>query len=117
MSQSRSERSRTVYSTNPDFKPEPPSPDEPATLPPGQQNLQVWLDKKQRGGKTVTLVTGFVGVSEDLNELARTLKTKCGAGGSVKDGAILIQGDVREKVIAILADAGYRAKKAGGGWR
>lgn len=114
MTKSKSERSRTVYSTNPEFKQETSSRGEPVTLPPGQQNLKVWLDKKQRGGKTVTLITGFVGANDDLNELARALKTKCGVGGSVKDGAILIQGDVREKVIAILSAAGYRAKKAGG---
>jgi translation initiation factor 1 len=107
-------RSHTVYSTNPNFEAESQSSDETNRLPPTKQNLKVGLDKKQRGGKTVTLITGFVGASDDLNELARTLKTKCGVGGSVKDGAILIQGDVREKVIAILSAAGFRVKKAGG---
>ena len=114
MSESKFERSHTVYSTKPSFESEPQSRGESTTLPPGQQSLKVWLDKKQRGGKTVTLITGFVGSVNDLNELARDLKTKCGVGGSVKDGEILIQGDVREKVIVILSSAGYRVKRAGG---
>jgi translation initiation factor 1 len=107
-------RSHTVYSTNPDSQSEPKPSSEPENLPPSQQNLKVWLDKKQRSGKTVTLITGFVGSANDLNELARMLKTRCGVGGSVKDGEILIQGDMREKVIAILSAGGYTVKRAGG---
>ena len=78
------------------------------------QDLRVWLDRKQRGGKTVTLVKGFVGSDADLGELARPLKTRCGVGGAAKDGEIIIQGDHRDRVVEILAKAGYKCKKAGG---
>ena len=84
------------------------------TLPKSRQRLKVMLDKKMRGGKVVTLVTGFVGASEDLNMLGKQLKQKCGVGGSVKDGQIIIQGDFRQRVLAILAVEGYSAKQAGG---
>lgn len=103
-----------VYSTNPDFQFGTTESETPQTLPPQQQNLRVWLDRKQRKGKVVTLIEGFTGSDEDLNNLAKLLKTKCGVGGSAKDGEIIIQGDVREKVMAILAAEGYKAKKAGG---
>ena len=84
------------------------------TLAPERQDLRVWLDRKQRGGKTVTLVKGFVGSDADLGELARLLKTRCGVGGAAKDGEIIIQGDHRDRVVEILAKAGYKCKKAGG---
>lgn len=103
-----------VYSTNPDFKFEFDEVEEHETLPPQQQDLRVWIDRKQRAGKQVTLVTGFVGSANDLEVLGKLLKTKCGTGGTVKDGEIIIQGDVREKIMDILAKSGYKAKKAGG---
>lgn len=103
-----------VYSTNPDFKFEFDQNEDQETLAPQQQDLRVWIDRKQRAGKQVTLVTGFIGATDDLEVLGKLLKKKCGTGGSVKDGEILIQGDVCDKVMDILAKAGYKAKKAGG---
>ena len=102
-----------VYSTNPDFQYTTDEPEQAATLPPAQQNLRVWLDRKQRGGKQVTLVKGFVGSEEDLTELGRMLKSRCGVGGSAKDGEIIIQGDHRDRVVELLLAAGYKCKKAG----
>ena len=100
-----------VFSTNPDFTYEEASEQEEATLEPSMQNLIVSIDRKGRGGKQVTLVTGFVGTSDDLAELGRTLKVKCGVGGSAKDGEITIQGDFRDRVTALLKDMGYKAKR------
>jgi translation initiation factor 1 len=113
MKKSKETLRNIVYSTNPDFDYKLPGK-ETRTLPPQQQNLRVGLSKKGRGGKTVSLVTGFSGSEEDLTELGRMLKNKCGVGGSVKDGEILMQGDVRDKVVDILQKAGYKIKKAGG---
>ncbi len=100
-----------VFSTNPDFTYEEEGVREEATLEPSMQNLIVKIDRKGRAGKQVTLVTGFVGTSEDLAELGRTLKVKCGVGGSAKDGEITIQGDFRDRVVTLLKDMGYRAKR------
>jgi translation initiation factor 1 len=103
-----------VYSTNPDFQYQFVNKTDQASIKPAQQDLRVMLDKKQRAGKKVTLVTGFTGKINDLEELGKLLKSKCGVGGTVKNGEILIQGDFRERVLELLINAGYKAKKAGG---
>lgn len=100
-----------VFSTNPDFQYEEEVDSEPETLEPSRQNLIVSIDRKGRAGKQVTLVTGFVGTSDDLAELSRMLKVKCGVGGSAKDGEITVQGDFRDRVTAILKDLGYKVKR------
>lgn len=100
-----------VYSTNPDFQYETPAEEEAETLPPAKQRLIVSIDRRNRGGKQVTLVTGFTGTADDLKELGKTLKTKCGVGGTAKDGEITIQGDLRDKVVALLKEMGYNAKR------
>ncbi len=104
------ERLGIVYSTNPDFNYQNDKEEEPETLSASQQKLVVILDKKQRKGKIVTLVKGFIGKSEDLKELGKLLKTKCGSGGTIKDGDIIIQGVFRNKVVEILNSAGYKVK-------
>ncbi|HPI80110.1 MAG: translation initiation factor [Cyclobacteriaceae bacterium] len=107
------DREGVVYSTNQDFEYATGQPQEQGTLAPAQQNLKVMLDKSGRAGKQVTLVKGFIGIPADLDTLTKKLKTKCGVGGSCKEGEIIIQGDVREKVMALLAKDGYRVKKSG----
>jgi translation initiation factor 1 len=101
-----------VYSTNPDFNYQNPSSDEPETPPASQQDLRVWLE--YQGGKAVTIIRNFVGSLADIEKLGKELKIKCGVGGTTKNGMIVIQGNQREKVIAILHEKGYKAKKAGG---
>ena len=104
-------RLNVVYSTNPDFQYTTDEKEEIETLPKQQQKLRVSIEKNHRGGKTVTLVKNFVGTDDDLKELARLLKTRCGVGGSAKDGEIIIQGDFKPRVIEILKQEGYTQTK------
>lgn len=106
-------REGVVYSTEDNYGYSYQGSNEEDTLPPHEQSLYVQLDKKARGGKKVTLVTGFVGSEDDLKDLGKTLKSKCGVGGSTKDGEILIQGDHRDKVVNILEGIGYGVKRRG----
>jgi len=106
-------RDGVVYSTSSDFEFSYQQNEEAQTLPPQQQNLKVQLDKSMRAGKQVTLVAGFVGNGDDLETLGKLLKSKCGVGGSVKDGEVIIQGDHRDKIVQILQKEGYKAKRVG----
>lgn len=113
MAQEKNKKHRVnvVYSTNPDFNYNYEQEQEQATPPPDKQNLRVWLETKHRGGKAATLVTGFVGTIADLETLGKLLKTKCGVGGSVKDGEIIIQGDHKLRVAELLKSMGYTKTK------
>ncbi len=111
---SRNKNNRIVFSTNPDYTYEDELEQEEKTLPPEQQKLTIMLDKKQRKGKKVTLVTGFYGSADDLKELGKLLKSKCGVGGSVKNGEIIIQGDFKQKIKSILESMSYKCKISGG---
>lgn len=110
----KKQKKHIVYSTNPDFNYEYDEEQEEETLEPGDQLLYVSIDRKQRGGKEVTLVEGFVGSENDLKELAKILKSKCGVGGAAKDGEILIQGNFKVKVADLLSGMGYKVKQKGG---
>jgi translation initiation factor 1 len=114
MAKKNKERLNVVSSTNPNFSYEVDSQEEQDTLAPQFQKLYVSIDKKQRAGKEVTLIEGFVGIDEDLKELGKLLKNKCGVGGTVKDGEILIQGNFRDKISDILVKEGYQVKRKGG---
>ena len=102
-----------VFSTDEDFEPNQ-SAEEVETLPPSKQYLEAHYSSKGRSGKVVTVISGFTGTDKDLNVLGKNLKKKCGVGGSVKDGEIIIQGDVRDKIMTFLKDKGYNVKRVGG---
>ncbi len=108
------DRLNVVYSTNKEFEYEHNAEDEDETLQPNKQNLKVSIDRKKRKGKSVTLIEGFVGTEDDLKSLAKTLKTKCGVGGSAKDSEIIIQGEFKQKIADILTNLGYKVKLVGG---
>ena len=99
-----------VYSTNPDFEYKYEEDDVQETLPPHRQDLRIRLEKNKRAGKTVTIVSGFIGTVDDLKNLGKDLKSKCGVGGSVKSGEILIQGDFKKRILDILIEGGYKVK-------
>ena len=111
---SKKHRDGIVYSTNQEYDYSYGNDQAQDTLPNQQQNLRVTLDKKSRGGKQVTLITGFVGTEDDLKDLGKMLKSKCGVGGAAKDNESLLQGDFRAKVLELLKKAGYQAKQSGG---
>ena len=113
MSKKDKNRMNVVYSTNPNFSYERQQEENATTQPPSRQNLKIYLDRLG-GGKMLSRLTGFVGTTADLEALGKMLKQKCGVGGNTKDGEILIQGDNRDKMIAILTKEGYKVKKAGG---
>jgi len=110
----KSKRADIVYSTNPDFQYTYDDEASEDTLPNAQQKLYVSIDKKQRAGKEVTLIEGFIGSDDDLKELGKMLKSKCGVGGTAKDGEIMIQGNFRDKVMELLVKDGYQVKRKGG---
>ena len=114
MSKKNKDVAGVVYSTDPAFQYQYNESSEQETLLPAKQDLRVQLDKKQRGGKAVTLITGFVGTDTDLEILGKKLKQKCGSGGSAKNGEIIVQGDFRDKIVDMLRNDGYKVKKSGG---
>src|SRR3546814_1161416 len=109
----RQQYSGMLYSTDQNFAFQETDAEDVETLPNRQQDLRVMLDRKMRGGKTVTLVRGFVGSTADLETLGKKLKQKCGVGGSAKDGEIMVQGDFKQSIVQLLLDDGYRVKQVG----
>lgn len=105
------DRLNIVFSTNPNFNYECIEEEQTETLPKSQQKLRISMEKKGRGGKTVTLIRGFIGTEEDLKNLGKLLKTKCGVGGSAKEGEIIIQGDFKHRIIELLKAEGYTQTK------
>jgi translation initiation factor 1 len=114
MAKKKKKRIDVVYSTNPDYSFDYDADENEETLPPNEQHLKVMIDRKQRNGKEVTLVKNFVGEEEDLKSLGKALKQKCGVGGAVKDGEIIIQGNQLAKVMDYLEKENYNFKKVGG---
>jgi translation initiation factor 1 len=114
MSNKNKNKNGIVYSTNPDFETNNGGNDPAFTLKPSEQILRVWRDSKSRGGKTATIVKGFIGSDIDLSQLGKTLKSKLGVGGTTKEGEIIIQGDFKDKITKLLQEMGYQAKSAGG---
>lgn len=114
MAKKNKKKVNVVYSTNPDYSYEYDDKHDEETLPPGEQHLKLMIDRKQRKGKSAVVIAGFVGSDEDLKDLCKTIKMKCGVGGSAKGGEIIIQGDNRKKVAEILEKEGYNVKLAGG---
>jgi len=115
MAKNKNKRSGVVFSTDPDYNYRQEAEESVDTLPKQQQVLRVQIDRKKRRGKEVTLVTGFVGAEADLKDLGKLLKSKCGVGGSVKEGEILIQGNQKVKIIDLLKKDGYSQTKGVGG--
>ena len=111
MSKKKTPGNGIVYSTDPAFRPQEHEQPALETLAPKQQKLKIRLDTRQRAGKAVTLVEGFIGKDADLEDLGKKLKTMCGTGGSVKQGEIIIQGDQREKTLLWLLNNGYTLSK------
>lgn len=109
------DRLNVVYSTNPDFSYETDNDEEQTTPDKNKQRLRVSIDKKNRGGKVVTLISGFIGTEDDLKDLGKVLKSKCGVGGSAKDGEIIVQGDFKQRIIDLLLKEGYTQTKGSGG--
>lgn len=114
MAKKKMERINVVYSTNPDFQYNFESEEEQEIPHPKEQTLYVSIDKKQRAGKEVTLVEGFIGTDDDLKELGKLLKSKCGVGGTAKDGEIIVQGNFRDKIMDLLVKEGFKVKRKGG---